>query len=70
MSQEEAVQVAEKFFRHSGYRVAWVAEWIKEQIQESADPFRRDEATISAAEVVNICTKRLIEMVISEEDER
>lgn len=68
LSQEEAVQVSEKFFRHSGYRVGWVAEWIKEQIRETADPFPKEDTTISAAEVVNLCTKKLVEMVINGED--
>lgn len=68
LGQDEAVQVAERFFRYAGYRVGWVAEWIKEQISHNADPFRQGEVTISAAEVVNICTKRMVEIVISGEE--
>lgn len=68
LSQDEAVQVAERFFRYSGCRVGWVAEWVKKQIYKVADPFPREDATISAAEVVNLCTKRLVEMVINGED--
>lgn len=66
--QEEAIQVGEKFFRYSGYRVGWIAEWIKEQIRDRADPFPAGDVTISAAEVVNLCTKKLIEMVINDEE--
>lgn len=68
LNQEEAVQVAERFFRHSGYRVGWVADWIKEQITKGADPFEKGKIRISAAEVVNLCTKRLVEMIMSEEE--
>lgn len=68
LNQSEAVQVAERFFRHSGYRVGWVADWIKEQITTGEDPFEKGEIRISVAEVVNICTKRLVKMILNEEE--
>lgn len=69
LNQDEAVQVAERFFRYSGCRVGWVAEWIKEQISKAEDPFPSiGDVAVSAAEVVNLCTKRLVEMVVNEED--
>ena len=68
LNEEEAVQVAERFFRYSGYRVFWVKEWLKEQLSEKGDPFRQNDATFSAAEVVNLCTKKLVSMVINGDD--
>ena len=68
LNEYEAVQVAERFFRYSGYRVFWVSEWIREQLSEKSDPFRQNDATFSAAEVVNLCTKKLVGMVINGDD--
>ena len=67
LNKEDAVQVAERFFRYAGYRVGWVAEWFEGQLDKTTDPFPQTNVTISAAEVVNICTKKLIELVVKEE---